>query len=313
MRRIVLTVSMLLFAVPAAAQASTLVSTVRYPHLDTQCPARIDADPRRNSSWAIFQQPGTSLDYDTGVAVANGVIYSTCWRDATLTSIPVPYGKTETVAPGAEHVVTILDSSTGRPVTGLGALAWDARDNVLWACREPSASSGTRPEDARDVGYIDVGQRRWTPVFTLSAPDQGCDNGLAWDPSTGNLWSSTDIARYVYAQPMDGLGMGAQLDKTPVLDVFHMLGCPVSKANGNGCNSGIAMSTTKLFLADPQTKTKKVMQFSRKGLSSSSKGCTVAASTMRIDGLAYDTSTFSQPVVWLNFGKMDEFEAYALC
>ena len=313
MRRIVLAVSMLLLAAPAAAWGSALVSTVKYPHLNTRCPARIDADPRPNSSWAIYQKPGTTGNYDTGVAIANGLIYTTCWRDASLTTMPVPHGKTETVAPGAEHVVTIVDSSTGRPVTGLGALAWDPQDKMLWACREPSASSGVRPEDARDVGYIDVAKSRWTPVFTLSAPDQGCDNGLAWDPTTGSLWSSTDIARYVYQQPMDGLEMHGGLDTDPVLDVFHMLGCPVSKANGNGCNSGIALSTSKLFLADPQTTHKKVVEFSRNGLSSSSKGCTVATSTMRIDGLAYDASTFSQPVVWLNFGKMDEFQAYSLC
>jgi hypothetical protein len=313
MRRVVLTVSMLLFAAPAAAHASTLVSTVKYPHLGTQCPARIDADPRHNSSWAIYQRPGTNHDYDTGVAIANGLIYSTCWRDASLTSIPVPHGKSETVAPSAEHVITIHDSSTGNAVPGLGALAWDSADRVLWACREPAASSGTPPEDARAVGYIDLAMKSWTSVFTLSGDDQGCDNGLAWDPLNGNLWSSTDIARYVYEQPMDGLKMHNGLATTPALDVFHMLGCPVSKANDNGCNSGIALSTTNLFLADPQTKTKQVVQFSRKGLSSSSKGCTLATSTMRIDALAYDASTFSQPVVWLNFGKMDEFEAYALC
>jgi hypothetical protein len=312
-RRIVLTVSMLLLVSPAVANASTLVSTVRYPHLGTRCPARIDADPSPNSSWAIYQKPGTDKDYDTGVAVAGGLIYSTCWRDASLTSIPVPHGKSETVSPSAEHVVTIVDSSTGRAVTGLGALAWDPQDRVLWACREPSASSGTLPEDARDVGYIDLATKRWTPVFTLSGAQQGCDNGLAWDPTDGSLWSSTDIARYVYQQPMAGLKMQGGFSTTPALDVFHMLGCPVSKANGNGCNSGIALSSAKLFLADPQTTTKKVVEFNRKGLSSSSKGCVVAKSTMRIDGLAYDASTFSQPVVWLNFGKMDEFEAYALC
>ena len=313
MRRIALTVFMLLLVAPVAAQASTLVSTVKYPHLGTLCPARIYADPHHTSSWAIYQTPGTTKDYDTGVAVANGLIYSTCWRDASLTSIPVPRAATETVGAGGEQVVTIVDSSTGRPVSGLGALAWDAADHVLWACREPSASSGIKPEDARDVGYIDLAMKSWTPVFTLSADDQGCDNGLAWDPATGTLWSSTDIARYVYVQPMDGLKTVKGLSTTPALDVFHMLGCPVSKANGNGCNSGIAVSTTRLFLADPQTTTKKVVEFSRKGLSSGSSGCTLATSKMRIDGLAYDTSTFSQPVVWLNFGKMDEFQAYGLC
>jgi hypothetical protein len=92
-----------------------------------------------------------------------------------------------------------------------------------------------------------------------------------------------------------------------------MLGCPVSKANGNGCNSGIALSSSLLFLADPQTRTKKVVEFGRQGLSSSSHGCTVATSSKRIDGLAYDAETFSRPVVWLNFGKLDEFQAYALC
>ncbi|HUZ84995.1 MAG TPA: hypothetical protein VMU66_09890 [Gaiellales bacterium] len=76
-----------------------------------------------------------------------------------------------------------------------------SRPGMLWACEMLPQTVQIR-EAANRVGLIDLAAGTFNFAFTAA---QGCDNALNIDPATGNLLTSTDVARYVYEQDPTGV------------------------------------------------------------------------------------------------------------
>lgn len=185
--------------------------------------------------------------------------------------------------------VTLANSGTvtisGLPPSGaLGALAWDATRNRLWACfgfgfvRVVAIQYQTTMVGAI-AGSVDT---LLTPTpINISG---GCWDGLAYDGSDDTLWASGDHAATVSHYALNG----ALLSPSP----FSVINPPL--LGGNFGNSGIAVGGSDLFLAnDRGSKIYRVPKnFSGSTLFAS-------ASPRRVEDLECDNKTFApKGAIW---------------
>jgi uncharacterized repeat protein (TIGR01451 family) len=214
----------------------------------------------------------------TGIAFDGSRLLVSCWGDTTITSFSPTNPLSATVYTVAG---TMLD---GSPVKAFGALAYGRGTHTLWACASASnAGSGGPENQMSEVGQISLASGTYTPVFT----SHGCDNGLAYDPGTATgrantLWTSADIATTIYHYAISGRQLESQ-------DVTSLLG-------DTPANSGIAVGGGQLYLANPQTTTKRVYQVAP-DFSTSTQ---VLSSTHRYEDMECDDQTYgSQTVLWV--------------
>ena len=105
----------------------------------------------------------------------------------------------------------------------LGALAWDATRNRLWACN-----------DFSQVVLINVGAGA-VDISQPAIPVVGCFDGLAYDASDDTLWVSADASSTTCHYQTNGV----------------QIGCFSNSGLLGSCgNSGIAVGGTSLYLAN---------------------------------------------------------------
>jgi hypothetical protein len=117
----------------------------------------------------------------------------------------------------------------GLPSTGLGALAWDAGRQRLWACNAPNT-----------VVLIDLDSAAtdaFGPLSLTTMPVEGCVDGLAYDASDDTLWTSEDVAGLVQHYDLSG-GLIAEFQFSNVITA------------GPYGNAGIAVGASDLFLGE---------------------------------------------------------------
>lgn len=153
-----------------------------------------------------------SCSVSTGIAFDGEVLYLSCWDTNDLYVIDP--------ADGA-RLGTIAVSGT----SGIGALAWDASRDAMWAC-----SVGLE-----DVHLITVDTATTATSASVFAPTGGCIDGLAFDGGDETLFTSGDVAPTIYHYTTDGELLDSR-------DVSSSLGACGS--------SGIAIGGGDLFLAN---------------------------------------------------------------
>jgi hypothetical protein len=173
---------------------------------------------------------------------------------------------------------------SGTPLAGIGALAWDAPDGVLWACNLSAYPLKTKNK-AKDVGSITLDPSTMTGVFThvLNATG-GCDNGVAYDPYGGegsSLWTAS-VSTTIYNYSLDGDMLGQQ---------------PVAALLG-GWGGGMAFTANAIYVADPQTKTKAIYKLPPDFSGSTS----ILSGSHRFEDMECDATTFApQTVIWVEW------------
>lgn len=148
---------------------------------------------------------------NTGIAFDGESLILSCWYSNTLYFVDAE-----------DH--TSNGSLTVPGMYGIGALAYDAGRDRLWACSS----------DYVTVRLIDLS----TGAFDPSVPaisTAGCIDGLAYDGADDTLWSSHDVSSSVQHYALDGTLIAS-------IAVLGKLG---------GCgNSGIAVGGEDLFLGN---------------------------------------------------------------
>ena len=248
-----------------AAQAA-VPSTLQFNHDGTAC---------RSNPGTHNLPSGMS---QTGVAFDGSRLLISCWGDTTITAV--------NPADGSELLVYTI---TGNGAKAFGALAYDRSSGTLWACASYSTVQTTE-RNANEVGTITLnanGTGTYTPRFTTP----GCVNGLAFDTGTtseraGTLWTSANIATKVYNWTTSGT-------QREVHDITSTSTVRV------GFNSGIAVGGGNLYLANPQTSTKRVF---RVDPAFSAPGVSVLQSAHRYEDMECDDVSYgSQAVVWVQW------------
>jgi uncharacterized repeat protein (TIGR01451 family) len=238
--------------------------------------------PFNHDGTACGSNPGThnlpSGMSQTGVAFDGSRLLISCWGDTTITAV--------NPADGSELLVYTV---TGNGAKAFGALAYDRSSGTLWACASYSIVKTTE-RNANEVGTITLnvdGTGTYTPRFTTP----GCVNGLAFDTGTtsqraGTLWTSANIATKVYNWTASGI-------QREMHDISSASTVAV------GFNSGIAVGGGNLYLANPQTTTKRVF---RVDPAFSAPGVSVLQSTNRYEDMECDDVTYGpQTVVWVQW------------
>jgi hypothetical protein len=167
--------------------------------------------------------------------------------------------------------------------TDFGALSWDPTRNVLWACN--------LHED--EVGTIDLTTSTYTKVFTA----RGCTDALAWDPLDGTLWAGRDGGHTV-----------ATLEHYTTTGT--LLG---AKSIGNLVNdrSGVAFAGSRVFVESPHSGYPKHLWQTTRAFSTA----TILASwagTAKAEDLECDGTTFSSPVIWVQWNHQNLLQAYQI-
>ncbi len=143
--------------------------------------------------------------------------------------------------------ITPLDPTTGKPVA-YGALAWDAKRQVLWGGRY-SAVVAHPPGAVDEIGPT-LGTHTVVPQFQFGFPSgDSCfiqpageidglayDEGLTTSDSDDSLWISDDGAKHFYHVTIGG-------------GVIGTFAVPALPGLSYGCNSGIASNNGHLWLA----------------------------------------------------------------
>ena len=167
--------------------------------------------------------------------------------------------------------------------TGFGALAWDATRGVLWACNQHTA----------DVGTIDLNTSTYTKVFTA----RGCTDALAVDPLDGTIWAGRDGGHTV-----------------ATLEHYTATGTLLGSTNiGNLVNdrSGIAFAGSRVYVESPHSGYPKHLWQTTRAFSTA----TVMASwsgTAKAEDLECDGTTFSSPVIWVQWNHQNLLQAYQI-
>lgn len=155
--------------------------------------------------------PGCSVN--TGVAFDGEDLILSCWYTQTL------YFVDATTHAGSGSVT--IPTMPG----GIGAIAYDATRDRLWACSSSDYST---------VVLLDL----HTGTIDPSAPrisTMGCIDGLAYDASDDTLWTSFDVSATIQHYGVDGLLIASR---------------DVMPATGYCGNSGIAVGGPELFLGN---------------------------------------------------------------
>lgn len=174
---------------------------------------------RTGTACVSYNAAGDHGSVGVGIAFDGIKLLISCYSDNSITEI--------NPADGSQIVVHTISGASS-----LGAMAWDAVNNQLWAC----SGFGT-------VGIVDLALNTFTPAFDTYAvafpgggTGSGCFDGLAYDGTDNSIWASGDVSDSVehYTAP------GVPISKTS--GMYGLLG-------GYG-NSGIAVGGAKLYLAN---------------------------------------------------------------
>lgn len=279
--------------------------------------------------------PGTnykSATSVTGMAFNGTDLLFSCWGDNAITAIhPVAsqtvfakdsaVGGTLVGEPGIYRVTDTL----GNPLTGIGALDWDADHQVLWACNLTGASV---KKVGADLGYITLSTNgSGTAVFThfANVSDSGCVNGVDYNPYSSNP--------FTFGSPVvSAAGVPPSLPKTAstkTVDQYTIVSTtgglvPASTTpttwqpgslTGNGDVSGIentpaiAGTVSGLFLADNQGTTK-TLHFTTDGVTA---GQITSSTSHRFEDLACDSQTFApQTVIWVEWFNNNQAQPFKI-
>jgi hypothetical protein len=150
---------------------------------------------------------GTGLAYD----VTTDSLVLSCWKSNVLERV-------DAVTHLNDGPVTIAGLPFGND---LGAMAYDAGRNRVWACNGSS-----------NVVLLNLGA---SAVDGAQAPFPvaGCFDGLAYDRADDTIWASPDVSGTVYHYALNGSLLGS-----------------FAPAIGSCGNSGIAVGGPKLYLAN---------------------------------------------------------------
>jgi len=229
-------------------------------------------------------------------------VYTTCWRSPTLTSFAAPTSLHATQTISQETTVRITGPEIS-PSSGFGAISYDPMNGWLWAClidsnnpQNGQGTVGTVPVPA--VGETAVA---FTPRWKVPTSDGGgsCNNHLAYDPTNESLWLGGDTASTLYD-----------------VDTRGALQSSVPLPSGAAESSGVTTTTGTLLWSVSNTSPKVVWEAPLASSSpptlSRSPAVQVMSSNKRIDSLLCDDQTYGEPVLWVNFGKYDEFQVWTI-
>jgi uncharacterized repeat protein (TIGR01451 family) len=247
--------AVLILPATAGAVTVTTLRTITVDHSGTAC-ANISSK---------------STTSQTGIAFDGSSLYMSCWGDNTIVKV--------SPANGAQRALYHIAGGSE-----FGALAWDWKRNVLWAC---SLIPGME-QVSTQVGTIDLATSTFTPVFNAV----GCDNGLAYDFTDDTLWASADVATTIEHYTTNG----GFISSTPLKGTA-------------GVNSGIAVGTNDLYLANPTTATKKIFQVAR-GFGSATL---FATQSLRYEDMECDGETFpGKTALWAQTNRSNVVRAYQI-
>lgn len=154
--------------------------------------------------------PGCASGIGTGIAYDGTSLILSCWGSNVLQRV-------DAVTHLSHGPLTIAG------ISDLGALAWDGRRQMLWACAGRNS-----------IARIDLASGALDPSFT-PIPVPECVDGLAYDGNDDTLWASPDVSSTVYHYALDGTLLGS----------FSIAG-----KLGSCGNSGIAVGGPMLYLAN---------------------------------------------------------------
>lgn len=218
---------------------------------------RADTDPCKSTDAA-----GNHSGVGVGIAFDGSSLILSCNGSALLSFVSPVDG-------------AFVKSITVSGATSLGALAYDANSELLWACSNSS-----------EVGTIDLASAVYTPVFTSG----GCFDGLAYDGTDDTIWASADASSPVSHYDT----AGTLLDAFPVdlggygnsglavgLDVIYL---------GNNGGSAIYtgprdLSSTEEFISPAQTGDRRVEDLECDNLTFHAEGVTALWSQDAYDNI----------------------------
>jgi hypothetical protein len=214
--------------------------------------ASVADDPQVARSFTAELQ---SCSVGTGIAFDGTNLLTSCWYSNRIDVVSTDDG----------HLIANYDVSG---VNGIGALAYDQLDGVLWACDIATQKAVT----------IDPQTHVATPQFTT----QGCHDGLSFDPTDNTVWSSADAAPTVQHYGADGT----------LLSSFDLHGTL------DGCgNSGLAAGATAMFLANNGCSS--VFEVPKDKLGEAGQTTKIGGYPARLEDLECDDHTFpDRTVIW---------------
>ena len=168
-----------------------------------------------------FDAEAPECDIGTGIAFTGQYLVLSCWYTNELYLIDTEDGP----------LVNTLTLTGSNGEIGLGALAYDRRDDALYACTYPSETVVT----IRPTTFWSASSGEAAVTETLFGAPNGCIDGLAYDGTDNSFFVSGDVQSTVYHVKASGEVLGTR-------DVSGQLG---------GCgNSGLAVGGDDLYLAN---------------------------------------------------------------
>jgi hypothetical protein len=268
----------------------------------------------------------------TGMAFDGTDLLFSCWGDDTITAIrPVAsttvFAKDEAVGGtlvGEPGIYRVTDSF-GNPLTGIGALDWDADHQVLWACNLTGSSA---QKLAADLGYITLSSDgSGTAVFTHFAdvPESGCVNGVDYNPYASNPFTFGNPVVSTAGVPtnLPKTASTKTVDQYAIVDDAGVL-VPANTSpttwqprslTGNAYVSGIentpaiAGTASGLFLADNQGHTK-TLHYTTDGATSTE---ITSSTSHRFEDLTCDSQTFApQTIIWVEWFDHNQAQPFKI-
>ncbi len=169
-----------------------------------------------------FDAEAPECSIGTGIAFTGQNLVLSCWYTNELYVID----------PDDGHLVSTLTVTGANPGdTGLGALAYDRRNDALYACTWPSEQVVT----IRPSFFWEASSGEAVVTDTLFTAPNGCIDGLAYDGTDNTFFASGDVQTTIYHVKANG----------DVVDTRDVSG----KLNGCG-NSGLAVGGDDLYMAN---------------------------------------------------------------
>ena len=190
-----------------------------------------------------------------------------------------------------DNTITAVSPSDGSQLavyhisggTDFGALTWDPVRNVLWACNLHE----------NGVGTIDLSTSTFVPVFTA----RGCTDALAYDPTDDTLWAGRDGGHTV-----------------ATLEHYSVTGTLLGSKNIGGLvndRSGLAFAGSRVFIASPHSGYPKHLWQTTRAFATATVLATWTG-TAKAEDLECDGTTFSMPVIWVQWNHQNLLQAYAI-
>jgi hypothetical protein len=187
-----------LLAFPAQAAAS-MHGPMKVHYYQRPGSACASTDPT-----ALGNKKFTSVGVSqTGITFDGRQLLVSCWADATILRI----------SEGGD----VIDQLQTGGVSGLGAIAWDPVDRVLWGC-SIAATSPARSAQIGWMSYDPAGGAIGTWNFTGPAP-HGCVNNLQY--VDGRLWADGTYKDSGATSNWIDVGTASLLPTMSLTGVFH--------------------------------------------------------------------------------------------